>query len=241
MKDPAVLFYTKDFLTGTAFFTDAERGQYIRLLCEQHQNGHIPENHMVSISFSLGSPVCAKFTKDKDGNYFNERMELEIEKRAKFTDSRAVNGKLGGRPKTDKKPSGYASGYASAEPNGKPTNNLVGNGNNSVIKSINSNINELLIFDEFRSIYPGTKRGNKTEFENFIKRHKNWKEVLPILKSELLRQIDERRKLKSENKFVPEWKMLTTWINGSYWEEAFISQEVSIRKEIKYHLPSQDE
>jgi uncharacterized phage protein (TIGR02220 family) len=100
MKDPAVLFYTKDFLTGTAFFTDAERGQYIRLLCEQHQNGHIPENHMVSVCFSLGSPVVKKFVKDEQGNYYNERMEEEIIKRRKFSESRYNNGKEGGRPKS---------------------------------------------------------------------------------------------------------------------------------------------
>ena len=121
MRDPAVLFYTKDFLSGTAFFTDAERGQYIRLLCEQHQNGHIPENHLLSVSFSLASPVVKKFVRDKDGYYFNERMELEIEKRNKFTESRSINGKKGGRPIKEEK--------ASAKPLGYAKNNLVGDGN----------------------------------------------------------------------------------------------------------------
>jgi len=113
MKDPAILFYTSDFLTGTAFFTDEQRGQYIRLLCEQHQNGHIPENHMVSICFSLASRVVKKFVKDSDGNYYNERMEEEIEKRRHFLDTRYFNGKKGGRPR---KPN--------SKPNNKPTENL---------------------------------------------------------------------------------------------------------------------
>lgn len=112
-KDPAILFYTSDFLTGTAFFTDEQRGQYIRLLCEQHQNGHIPENHMVSICFSLASPVVKKFSKDSDGNYYNERMEEEIEKRRHFLDTRYFNGKKGGRPQ---KPN--------SKPNNEPTENL---------------------------------------------------------------------------------------------------------------------
>ncbi len=117
MKDPAILFYTSDFLTGTAFFTDEQRGQYIRLLCEQHQNGHIPENHMVSICFSLASPVVKKFIKDSDGNYYNERMEEEIEKRRHFLDTRYFNGKKGGRPqKPNSKPNN--------KPNNKPTENL---------------------------------------------------------------------------------------------------------------------
>lgn len=124
-KDPAVLFYTSDFLTGTSFFTDEQRGQYIRLLCEQHQNGHIPENHMVSVCFSLGSPVIKKFTKDKNGLYYNERMENEIIKRIEFTESRRLNGLKGGRPKASVEPS--------AKPIGKPTNNLIGNENDNVI------------------------------------------------------------------------------------------------------------
>jgi len=32
MKDPAVLFYTQDFLTGTFTMTDEQVGKYIRLL-----------------------------------------------------------------------------------------------------------------------------------------------------------------------------------------------------------------
>lgn len=137
MKDPAVLFYTKDFLTGTSFFSDAERGQYIRLLCEQHQNGHIPENHMLTICFSLGSPVAKKFIKDSDGNYYNERMEIEILKRQKFCESRSLNGSLGGRPKNDKKPSGKASGKPSVKANGKAKKNLRGNANNNINNNIN--------------------------------------------------------------------------------------------------------
>lgn len=98
-KDPAVLFYTSDFLTGTAFFTDAERGQYIRLLCEQHQIGHIPENHMVTVCLTLGSPVVKKFVRDEEGYFYNERMEIEIKKRAEYNASRRKNGLNGGRPK----------------------------------------------------------------------------------------------------------------------------------------------
>lgn len=121
-KDPAVLFYTKDFLTGTSFFSDAERGQYIRLLCEQHQNGHIPENHMLSVCLSLGSPVVKKFIKDNDGFYFNERMEEEIQKRVHFIETRRDNGLKGGRPlKANDKPN--------ALPNEEATEKLIGNGN----------------------------------------------------------------------------------------------------------------
>lgn len=85
-KDPAVLFYTSDFLTGTAFFNDAQRGQYIRLLCEQHQIGHIPPEHMLEVCKTADSPVIKKFVTDDNGFYYNERMEKEIEKRQQFSE-----------------------------------------------------------------------------------------------------------------------------------------------------------
>ena len=46
MKDPAFLFYSSDFLSGTMLMSDEEVGQYIRLLCLQHQKGHLKEKDM---------------------------------------------------------------------------------------------------------------------------------------------------------------------------------------------------
>lgn len=43
-KDPAVLFYTKDWLEGTAAMFSEEKGVYIDLLCYQHQKGFLPKN-----------------------------------------------------------------------------------------------------------------------------------------------------------------------------------------------------
>lgn len=100
-KDPAVLFYTSDFISGTSFFTYAERGQYILLLCQQHQLGSIPENHMISVCGSIDSPVIGKFIKGNDGNYYNERMRIEADKRKRFCESRSNN--KSGRPKISNK------------------------------------------------------------------------------------------------------------------------------------------
>jgi len=48
-KDPAVLFYTSDFLSGTFTMTDEQVGKYMRLLCIQHQKGMLTEQDMLSI------------------------------------------------------------------------------------------------------------------------------------------------------------------------------------------------
>jgi len=87
-KDPAVLFYTSDFLTGTSFFTDEQRGQYITLLCQQHQLGTIPEEHMLNICKSYDSPIFLKFEKDSKGDYYNKRMRAESERRKQYCESR---------------------------------------------------------------------------------------------------------------------------------------------------------
>lgn len=90
-KDPAVLFYTSDFLTGTTFFSYEQKGQYITLLCQQHQLGMIPEDHVINICSDLSSPVVQKFKRTKDGFYYNERMKDEACKRSSYCKSRNNN------------------------------------------------------------------------------------------------------------------------------------------------------
>ena len=41
MKDPAFLFYSSDFLSGTMLMNNEEIGIYIKLICLQHQQGHL--------------------------------------------------------------------------------------------------------------------------------------------------------------------------------------------------------
>lgn len=43
-KDPAFLFYSKDWLSGTAEYMPDEKGVYIDLLCHQHQKGSLPSD-----------------------------------------------------------------------------------------------------------------------------------------------------------------------------------------------------
>jgi len=91
---------------------------------------------------------------------------------------------------------------------------------------IDKNKDSLDLFDVFRKSYPGTKTGNKTEFANFQKKHKDWKEVLPDLKALLDCIINQRSAAKSSGSFVPQWKNLSTWINNRCWEEETGSQEI---------------
>jgi len=91
-KDPAVLFYTSDFLTGTMTMTNDQVGMYIRLLCLQHQKKFLSEKDMLSICKSYDEDVFSKFEKNDEG-YYNERMQVEYDRRKKYSESRSNNRK----------------------------------------------------------------------------------------------------------------------------------------------------
>ena len=91
-KDPAVLFYTSDFLSGTFTMTNEQVGMYIRLLCLQHQKGKLTEKDLLSICKAYDFDIWSKFV--KDGEFFyNERMYNETIRRQKFSESRRNNAK----------------------------------------------------------------------------------------------------------------------------------------------------
>jgi uncharacterized protein YdaU (DUF1376 family) len=90
-KDPALLFYTSDFLTGTMFLSNEQIGKYIRLLCAQHQKGRLEEKDMLNVCLTYDKHVFSKFIVDEDGFYYNKRMEEEALKRKNYSDSRRKN------------------------------------------------------------------------------------------------------------------------------------------------------
>jgi hypothetical protein len=89
-KDPAFLFYTSDFLTGTMTMNNEQVGKYIRLLCLQHQKGILSEKDMLFICQSYDEDIFSKFIKTDQG-FYNERLRVEAEKRVKYSQSRADN------------------------------------------------------------------------------------------------------------------------------------------------------
>ena len=92
-KDPAVLFYTNDFLTGTFTMSNEEVGAYIRLLCLQHQKGSLSSKDFESICKLEMPEVVQKFVKTEEGTFYNVRMREEALKRENFSNSRSKNRK----------------------------------------------------------------------------------------------------------------------------------------------------
>lgn len=93
MKDPAFLFYYQDFLVGTSFLSNESVGAYIRCLCHQAHKGTISGKDMMKIcqSHEIHSDITDKFITDENGEYYNERLRIEIEKRSNYQKSRSDN------------------------------------------------------------------------------------------------------------------------------------------------------
>jgi hypothetical protein len=150
-KDPAVLFYTKDFLVSTFTLTYDQKGKYITLLCLQHQKGKLTDKDLQSVLTDEDWEIADKFELSEDGFYYNKRMAKETERRANFVDSRRSNGSNGGRPKkTEEKPNGLPNGNLMAklkETYDKPNENLPGTAtvtvNATVTGNENATVNEI--------------------------------------------------------------------------------------------------
>jgi len=90
-QDPAYRLYTSDFIARTQFMTDEQVGKYMRILCYQHQNGHLTEAEMSSFCKGMDEVVYSKFLKDEKGLYFNEEMENEINRRKIISEKKSQN------------------------------------------------------------------------------------------------------------------------------------------------------
>jgi uncharacterized protein YdaU (DUF1376 family) len=91
MKDPAFLFYPNDWIGGTMGMTFEEKGAYIELLMMQFNRGHMTSHMIGQTVGQLWDKVQDKFKIDSEGLYFNERLDIEKDKRKAFTESRRNN------------------------------------------------------------------------------------------------------------------------------------------------------
>lgn len=91
-KDPAFLFYSADFLTGTMFMSKEEVGIYVYLLCAQHQHGGFINKRDFENVVGDHMFVRDKFKQSKKG-YFNTRLKEEMDRRSFYTESRRANAK----------------------------------------------------------------------------------------------------------------------------------------------------
>jgi uncharacterized protein YdaU (DUF1376 family) len=107
-KDPAFLFYPNDYIGGTMGMTFEEKGAYIELLMTQFNRGHMSGQVVGQVVGQLWGKIKDKFKVDDKGMYFNERLDIEIEKRKAFVQSRLNN--ISGKNQYTKK-GGHSEGH----------------------------------------------------------------------------------------------------------------------------------
>jgi uncharacterized protein YdaU (DUF1376 family) len=195
-KDPAYLFYSDNFLSGTMFFSDEQVGKYIRLLCAQHLTGHLEEKNMILICKSYDFEIWKKFVKDDVGLFYNERLENEINKRKAYTESRSKNKK--GKKKSKKIIR-------------KSYENHMGNENEIENEDINASS-----FDLFWKAYP--KKKSKGQAEKAWSKINPSKQLLATMIAKIEQAMTSEDWLKDNGQFIP---YPASWLNAKGWEDEY--------------------
>ena len=154
-KDPAVLFYTADFLADTILWNYEELGRYIKLLCIQHLQDGISESDFMSVAEG-NVRITSKFIIGDDGMYRNKRMKEESDKRKEFCGKQRAN-RLNHLA-------------TKAEPNSDQTKTKSKPNDNPRVENVNDNenINKDIIH------YLNTKLGTKYKASaEYVKKHIN--------------------------------------------------------------------
>jgi uncharacterized protein YdaU (DUF1376 family) len=157
-KDPAFLFYPNDYIGGTMGMTFEEKGAYIELLMTQFNRGHMSGQVVGQVVGQLWGRIKDKFKIDDKGLYYNERLEIEIEKRKSFVQSRLNN--ISGKNQYTKK-EGHLDGHTASRMENEDENEI---DYELVVKNYHSlcpKLNKVAVINNLRK---GFIRARVTEF-----------------------------------------------------------------------------
>lgn len=215
-KDPAFLFYSSDFLTGVSDLTMEERGQFITLLCLQHQKGHLTKKVMQLQCHGIPTAdVLAKFRIDENGLYYNERVEQEREKRAAHSVKQRENAfKRWNKDKSSTKQT-LSDGNAIAMP--------LENENE------NEDVNEIIVeiypaFSDFWDLYD-KKVGSREKIE------KKWNSITQKTKEQIIDYLPGYLEATPEKAYR---KNPLTFLNNKSWEDEIIIKTKNNESQTNY-------
>lgn len=204
-KDPAFLFYSSDFLSGVSDLTMEERGQYITLLCLQHQKGHLTEKAIKITVPNVSNDVLSKFTVDENGHYFNERLEVERDKRLQHSEKQRQRALDGWKKRKAMQSDGNATANATALPlENRNENENISDNAIEIIKGIP--------FEEFWNLYD-KKVGDKRKVQ------KKWKKLKESDHEEILNYLPKYIQSQPDKKFR---KNPETFLNNESWKDELI-------------------
>lgn len=230
MKDPAFLFYSSDFLSGTMLMTDEEIGQYIKLICLQHQKGHLKEKDILNICKTHNEEIFSKFKIDEEGNYYNERLEIEVNKRKAYSESRRKNRKKKEEKETYEEDmknicNSYEEHMENENININKNIDLIKNKDRDkrVIGEEEEEIEVLEIwetqFNEFYSLYP--KKVKKQDVKKWFQKNMPSNELFSSMMNSLEQFRASKDWQKDGGQFIP---YPSTWLNQKRWEDEGIEQ-----------------
>lgn len=91
-KEPAFMFYFRDFLVSTDLMTNEQVGAHIRILCHQADKGHLSESSIRErICGPIWESLMGRYKQDHMGNWFHPRLERVLDERANFVKNRLDN------------------------------------------------------------------------------------------------------------------------------------------------------
>ena len=217
-KDPAFLFYSSDFLTGVSDLTMEERGQFITLLCLQHQKGHLTKKVMQLQCHGIPTAdVLAKFRIDENGLYYNERIEQEREKRAAHSLKQRENAlKRWNKDKSSTKQT-LSHGNAMAMPLENENENE------------NEDVNEIEVeiypaFSDFWNLYD-KKVGSRDKIE------KKWNSLSQKTKEQIIDYLPRYLEATPEKAYR---KNPQTFLNNKSWEDEIILKTKNNESQTNY-------
>lgn len=206
--------------------TDEEVGQYIKLLCLQHQKGHLKKKDMLNICKSYNEDIFSKFKKDEEGNYYNERLEYEANKRKAYSESRRNNRKKKETYEEDMKNicNSYEKHMGNENENINENINKNKDRDKRVIGEEEEDIEVLEIwetqFKEFYRLYP--KKVKKQDVKKWFQKNKPSNELFSSMMNSLEQFRASKDWQKDGGQFIP---YPSTWLNQKRWEDEGIEQK----------------
>jgi uncharacterized protein YdaU (DUF1376 family) len=216
-KDPAFLFYPNDWIGGTMGMTFEEKGAYMQLLMMQFNRGHMTSHMIAQTVGQLWVNLKDKFTQDKQGLWYNERLEEEKQKRKAFTASRFNN--LSGKNQYTKN-TGHKKGHMSSHMENEDVNV-----NESINKDGNVSEYEIIeypAFSDFWDMYD-KKRGDVGKIKS------KWSKLTQSEKEAIIDYLPAYIASTPDKKFR---KDPLTFLNNKSWNDEIITENKPGRKPI---------
>ena len=219
-RPPSIDFYYEDFYSGVSGMHPLAVGMYIRSICFQWAHGSVPNDPRKIQQITGVTPqefdahwpeVAEKMVLDGDGQWINERAQVEMEKKLGIVEKRVFAGQKGGlaKARANALAKGVAKGVA------KPWQREDGRRKKEEGRrkgEAGRRKKEEDLFEQFWEVFPRGRRKSKGKAEEAFAK------ASALVDAEtLIRRAGEYASSnEGQGDFV---KMPSTWLNQRCWED----------------------